>query len=101
MNRPFAPAGATQNTAVTATSSAITLQNATYADVLRLANIGTQTIFVEVTSAASAVAATSTTSLPIPPNTVQYLTAPRSSFVSAIAGATGSTLYVTPGSYGM
>ena len=98
MSEPFNPAAATVNVAVTATSASVALPAAAdYADTLRLVNVGTQTIFVEVSSGAAAATATSASSLPMLPNTELVIEAPRSKFVSAVAAATGSTLYATAG----
>lgn len=94
----FAPQGDTKNATVTTTAATITLDaSALHADSLRLTNVGTQAVFVEISSAATAKAATVASSMPILPNSALIVTAARSTFVSVIATATGSALYVTPG----
>jgi len=94
----FAPQGDTKNVAVTSTAATIVLDAATlHAESLRLTNAGTQIVFVEISSGATAKAATAAASMPLLANSTLIVTAARSTFVSAIATATGSTLYVTPG----
>ena len=98
ISQPFNRVGPTQNITVTATSAGISLGgNAAYAETLRFVNVGTQTVFVEFSSDGVTPTATLAASIPILPNTSLIVTNPRTSNVAAIAGATGSTLYVTPG----
>lgn len=61
---------------------------------MRLANIGTQTIFV----ALGTVTASASTSMPIMANTIEMFSLPGGvNTLSVIAAATGSTLYATIG----
>lgn len=61
---------------------------------IRLANIGTQTVFVALGTETSSV----TTSMPILANSVEVFTLPASiDTLSVIAADTGSTLYATIG----
>jgi hypothetical protein len=61
---------------------------------MRLANIGTQTVFVALGTVTSSV----TTSMPILANSVEVFTLPASiTTLSVIADGTGSTLYATIG----
>lgn len=97
-NKPFNPVNggsATTNVAVTGTAANVTISAShPWATTVRLANIGTQAIFVQFGGTA-----TSTTSMPMAPNTVEYMTLPNDggTTISAIAGTTGSTLYATLG----
>lgn len=59
---------------------------------VRLVNSGTQVVFLNFTGAAS-----SSTSMPMLPNTVETFSLPPTATISAIAAATGSTLYATVG----
>lgn len=97
--RAFKPLGVnkTVNVAVTATSQLLAVPNVPYGTLaLRMANVGTQTIFIDfVTTTGTAVA---TTSIPLLANTVEVFTLGNDiTHVSAIAGTTGSTLYITYG----
>lgn len=97
MNRPFEPIGGaatTQNVAVTTASQSITINAAAARDgTVRLANIGSQTVFVSF--GAAAVVATST---PLLLNSAEAFSVPLGvTAVHVIASATGSTLYVTEG----
>lgn len=96
---PFQPAPTAASTtalAVTAANQTMTLlPNGGNRDAsLRLANIGSQVVFV----ALGTVTASVSTSMPILPNTVEVFTLPGGiSTLSVIAAATGSTLYATIG----
>lgn len=93
---PFQPRGGgfTSNLAVTAAAQSLFLpltmpqEGAT----LRLMNIGTQTVFVVFSGAASV-----STGMPIPPNVPMDFSIGPGVAISAIAAATGSTLYATMG----
>lgn len=64
---------------------------------LRIVNVGTAIVFVELTETNSA-SATPTTSTPILPNTVEIFTIANDEIGIAFVGsAAGSTLYITPG----
>lgn len=98
ITQPFNRVAPTQNITVTATSAGIALNAmAAYSETLRFVNVGTQTVFVEFSSDGVTPTATLAASIPILPNSELVVTNPRTSNVAAIAAATGSTLYVTPG----
>lgn len=85
--------GATVNTVVGAAATSVTLPNlASDMGIVRLVNVGTQTVFVSFTGVA-----TVATGMPILPNAVEFITFPASYTISAIAAAVGSTLYATFG----
>lgn len=85
--------GATANVVVGIAALSIALPNlASDMGIVRLVNVGTQVVFVSFTGAA-----TLATSMPILPNTEEFITFPASYTISAIAGAIGSTLYATFG----
>lgn len=89
-----------QSYAITVTATASTPLAVTGGNELLLTNFGTQLVHVTVSSAStSAVAATgtATNSFPILPNSKLILNINDPSFVSAVATAVGSTLYVTTG----
>lgn len=87
--------GSTGNLVVTASAQTATL-GATVPSVgciARIANIGTQTVFVRFDGTVPTVS----NALPILPNTVELFDLGPGATVQAIAAATGSTLYVTLG----
>lgn len=92
--RAFRPLAPTQNIAVTGTAQSLALTG-TVGTVfaVRLANVGTQTVFVTF----DGTTATATNGLPIPAGDIEVFTITRDYSISAIASATGSTLYVTMG----
>jgi hypothetical protein len=92
--RAFKPVAATQNTAVGATASTVSLNYTAGTVSIRLCNIGTQTVFVSF----DGTTATLTTSVPIPAGQTEVFTLPTGTLsISVIAGATGSILYTTVG----
>ena len=97
--QPFQPAPTAASTtalAVTAEDQTMTLSpnGGTQTRSLRLANIGTQTVFVALGTVTSSV----TTSMPVLANSVEVFTLPGGiTTLSVIAEATGSTLYATIG----
>lgn len=92
--RAFRPLAATQNTAVLATATTVTLNYTNGTFTIRLCNIGTQTVFV----AFDGNAASLTTSIPIPAGQTEAFTVSTNTpSFSVIASATGSTLYSTVG----
>ena len=94
--QPAATAASTTSIAVTASNQTLTLSpnGGTQDATIRLANIGSQTVFVALGTVTSAVA----TSMPILSNTVEVFTLPGGvTTLSVIAAATGSTLYATIG----
>lgn len=116
--QPFAPQGNTVAITVAATSStAVQVPNTQGAGLggpnFLVTNIGTQTVFVaatgarqsdgSLTAAATATAAvipvngTPANGWPVLANTSQTITLPPGAWITTIAAATGSTLYVTPG----
>lgn len=92
--RAFRPFGDTSNTAI-GTTAAFLSANHPGTCSARLANVGTQTIFVKV----DGTTATLANGIPLFPNTAQIFTIAPSEGnpISAIASAVGSTLYVTFG----
>jgi len=98
-NFPFqvaATAANTSNIAVTASNQTFTLSPTVGSDggTVRLANIGTQTVFV----AMGTVTSTTTTSMPVLANSIETFSLPGGvNTLSVIAAATGSTLYATIG----
>ena len=62
----------------------------------RIANIGTQTVFIDFSSSSTATI-TTTTGFPVLPNSVEIFRDMPHAYVVAIAAATGSTIYVTLG----
>jgi len=95
-NRAFQPGPTvTQNLAVTAGAASITLNNLSGTRSVRVVTSGTTPIFITL----DGTTATTTTGMVVLGNTQQVFTVPQqSSVVSAIATATGVTLYVTVGS---
>lgn len=94
--RAFKPVGATQNIAVTASAQALTLNNLIGTRTIRLFNSGTLNVFVDFTTGANS--ATTTTSIPIAPGSVELFTiASDVSTVSVLSSGTGNTLYTTIG----
>jgi len=89
--------GNTVNLAVTATTGNVAVTRPSVGiQSMRIANIGTQTIFVNFGT--SAVAAVLATSMPILPNTVEtFCLQNEVTYVAAIAASTGSTMYITTG----
>ena len=96
--RPFEKMSNTANLAVTGTSASVAVPSAGVGHgSVRIVNAGTNTIFVEFGN--SAVTATTTTSMPILPNTAEtFVFRNENTHVAAIASTTGNTLYVTYGS---
>lgn len=90
----------TSNIAVTAVNQVIVpAPDANQNEVaFRIANIGTQVIFILVAARGQpSPVATVANGIPILANTVETLTLPPNPQIGVIAGATGSTMYVTPG----
>lgn len=96
--RPFRPIAATANAAVTAGSTAITIVGAPVGTAaVRLLNNGSAVVFITIQDT-STVAATTTTSVPMLPNSVETFEITNDNqFVSVISTTTGNTLYVTLG----
>ena len=90
----FAQIGATVNVAVTGTAQTLTpTPPATNVDAtVRLANIGTQTVFVNFQATA-----TTANGIPILANSVEVFALGAAASLSVIAAAVGSTLYATTG----
>jgi hypothetical protein len=97
----FAPrkVNLTQNIAVTASNLTLTMTQITGVNDInfRLVNSGANVIFLEFGAAGSSPVAALATSMPMLPNTVESFTGPPGTVIAVIAGATGNTLYVTPG----
>ena len=99
MQQPFAPFAGVANTvnaAVTGTTAALALTaSSSVSCSVRIANIGTQTIFIALGD--STVTAVVATSMPVLANTVEVFDKGAATHVAHIAGTTGSTLYATTG----
>lgn len=87
----------TSNIAVTATSQPLAVPVAGIGvRSIRIANIGTQVIFLKFAAGTSA--ATVTTDMPMLANTVETFLLPNDiGSINVIAAATGSTMYLTVG----
>jgi hypothetical protein len=89
----------TVNLAVTASSttvSTIPTGGAQVADCnYRIANIGTNVVFIEI--GVGTPTAALATSMPLLPNAVESFTGPPGATIAAIAASTGNTIYITPG----
>jgi len=99
---PFGTTGAnsTVNLAVTGSSSSVTIQgvDGSSGPVLRIVNVGTNTVFIAWAGPGTAATASLTTSMPMLPNSVETFTLPTNTTqLSAIAATTGNTLYITRG----
>lgn len=97
--RPFGPLqnNNTVNLAVTASNQTLTItpSGIGYRSI-RVVNAGTQTVFLKFGSSASV--ASTTTSLPMLANTVEVFVLDNdTTAIAAIAGSTGSTIYVDVG----
>lgn len=91
--RTFKPTADTQNTAVTASSQTVTINNTIGSRAIRFVNIGTQTVFISFTATATVGA-----SMPLPAGQTELFSiGPDVTVYSLIAGATGSTVYSTVG----
>ncbi len=95
--RPFMPKGNTVNLSVTGSSQRVAVTRSGMGiQSIRVTNIGTQTIFLNIGN--STVTSATTTGFPVLANTVEtFMLDKESTHVAAIAGAVGSTLYVTTG----
>lgn len=94
--QPAPTAASTTALAVTGSNQTLTLSpnGGAMTRSVRLANIGTQTVFVALDTVASSV----TTSMPILANSVEVFTLPAGiTTLSVIAAGAGSTLYATIG----
>ena len=95
----FAPVTATVNFAVTTASARVSLRSllpVVNQPVVRLANVGTSTIFVNFGD--STVTVTAANGFPMIANSVECFSIPiTATHVAAIASAAGSTLYATVG----
>lgn len=96
IGRAFEATGLTQNEAVTTSAETITLTTA-LSDrdgVVRIANIGTQTIFLTFDGTTPTV----NNGVAMIANSVEVFSMPAAKLaIKHIAAATGSTIYVTPG----
>ena len=95
--RPFEKMANTVSLAVgTSTGSVAVTGAGVGTGTVRLVNSGTNTIFVEFGT--SGVTATTTTSIPLLPNSVEtFVFRKENTHVAAIADTAGNTLYVTYG----
>lgn len=96
--RPFSQVEGTVNLVVTATPGTITPTRAHMGtQTVRILNAGTQIVFVSFGEAV-VVPASTATSMPILPNSVEtFLLRNEVGFLSFVAAGTGSTVYVTTG----
>lgn len=87
----------TRNIAVGVTNQTLAIPDTPFGTrALRIVNVGTQTVFVEL--GLSTVVADVTTSIPILPGSAEVMTIPNDiTTIATIAAATGSTLYFTYG----
>jgi hypothetical protein len=95
--RPFDLQSDAVNLAVTGSSQVLAVNSTAIGTrSVRVANIGSQTIFIKFGTANTTVSATSGT--PMIPNSVEtFLLRNEVTHIAAIAGSTGSTMYVTVG----
>lgn len=95
--RSFRPLAPTQNLPVTAVAQTLTLADGVGTRAVRLVNVGTQTIFLAFVGATESTA-TLATSIPLPAGQTEVFTIGNDvTGISAIANASGSTLYATVG----
>lgn len=96
--RAFRPLAATQTATATASSAVISLNYTMGTRSVRVANVGANAINLNIGTAVS-VAATTTTSLVMLGNTVEVFTlAPAENYIAVIANTTtGSVVYCTVG----
>lgn len=98
--RAFKPLGnnKTVNVAVTAAAVSLTVPDQPYGTrAIRCVNSGTDTIFIEIVDRLS-INPTTTTSMPMIPNSVEVFTLDMNAVgIRAIGAAGGNTLYVTYG----
>lgn len=96
--RPFGWTGVTVNTAVTGTSANVAVTRPGIGtQTVRIVNVGTNTIFIEM-GTSSGITATTTTSMPMLANTVETFLLPNNiTHIAAISSGAGSTMYVTTG----
>ena len=97
--RPFGPRQSTNtvNLAVTASSQtlAVPVAGIGYRSV-RICNVGSNVVFLQFGT--STATATTTTSMPMAGDSVEvFLLDPETTYVAAIAGTTGNTIYMTVG----
>jgi hypothetical protein len=91
--RTFRPLAETQNIAVTDSDQTVTLNNTIGTRAIRFVNIGTQTVFINFTGAATVGA-----SMPLPSGQTELFSVGTDiTSYHVIAAATGSTLYSTVG----
>lgn len=90
MSNPFSPKGDTVNLAVTGTAQDLALTEGH--GTIRIANVGNQTVFIHFQTTA-----TVGNGIPILANSAEVFGKGAVGSLSAIAAATGSTIYVTTG----
>ncbi len=106
--KPFTPANKTAALTVGTTATAVTLPlvstsgNSSGAVQVVLTNVGTNVVFVAWAPASAVavapVSGTPANGFPLLPNSQKTVTVPDGFSFSAIAAATGNTLYLSPGS---
>lgn len=98
VTKPFDRFGNTVNLAVLATTANVqVIPIVAGSHTVRIANIGTNVVFVEF-GTPNTTAATVTTSMPLLPNSVETFWFHNDwQYVAAIAASTGNTIYVTTG----
>ena len=99
---PFQPTTSTAPIAVTASNQTLTLPAASGGVAggliqCMLTVTGSQTVWVALNTTAVIPTSSPTSSFPLLPGTQPILTLPAGATLNVIAGATGSTLYVTQG----
>ena len=87
----------TVNLAVTASSQTLICSTDNSSTQFRVVNIGTQTVFLAYGTAGTTPVATVSTCIAMVAGSVEVFTFPQNVVLAAIAGNTGSTIYVTPG----
>lgn len=97
--RPFRPVdentATTQNIVVTSVAASVNLTGLSRS--VRIVNIGNQTVFVRFVTASGGSAVTSS-SMPVLAGTVEtFFASNEVTAVSAVASASGSTIYITQG----
>ena len=96
----FCPKGLNKTVSLAVTGASQTITTDTgyiVGNQVRIANVGTKTVFLEFGASGTTPTAATATSIPMLANTVEVFTVPPLCVVAAIASDTGSTIYITPG----
>jgi hypothetical protein len=106
LNAAFMPRGNNRTTSIAVTAASQTLNTAANSSAAAqgaadtnyvVTNIGANTVFLELGLAGTVPVAAVATSMPILPNSQFVLSGPPNAVAAVIAGATGNTIYFTPG----